>query len=80
MDEEFVAAGGWREWTSIAPAAVDRVDLLTVVMHELGHLLGLEDHSPHGDDLMGAFLGTGIRRGPSPGDVDTVLSAPGSAV
>ena len=42
----------------------DRVDLLTVVTHELGHLLGFE----HGDedDLMGETLGLGERHLPAP--------------
>jgi hypothetical protein len=34
----------------------DRVDLLTVVMHELGHLLGY-DHSDDEGDLMAPMLG-----------------------
>jgi hypothetical protein len=44
--------------------AVGRVDLLTVVMHELGHVLGLEDLDPdaHADDLMAATLAPGTRR------------------
>src|SRR5262249_10513946 len=37
--------------------------LLTVVEHELGHELGLEDSA--GDGLMGIFLGTGVRRVPA---------------
>jgi hypothetical protein len=36
------------------------VDLLTVVLHELGHVAGLPDDS--GADLMGGALGTGVRR------------------
>ena len=36
----------------------DGLDLLTVVMHELGHLLGY-DHSDDPDDLMAPVLATG---------------------
>jgi hypothetical protein len=42
------------------------MDLLTVLAHELAHLLGHEDLDPvtHAHDLMAATLGTGIRRLP----------------
>jgi len=43
--------------------AYGKVDLLTVVEHELGHELGFEDTT--GDGLMGVFLGTGVRRLPA---------------
>jgi hypothetical protein len=40
-------------------AAYGHMDLLTVIEHEMGHVLGFE----HGlDDVMGATLGTGIRK------------------
>jgi hypothetical protein len=44
--------------------AFDRMDLLTVVLHELGHVLGFEDIDPeeNPDDLMSATLDTGVRR------------------
>jgi hypothetical protein len=56
------AADGFRA----APdsAAWGRMDLLTVVEHELGHELGLNDLDPaaHPADLMAATLPTGTRR------------------
>ena len=44
--------------------AFGRMDLLTVVMHELGHVLAFEDVDPeeYPDDLMSPTLDTGVRR------------------
>ena len=47
-----------------SPAAND-VDLLTVLEHELGHVLGLPDNAEAGD-LMDITLGLGVRRAPRP--------------
>jgi hypothetical protein len=44
--------------------AYGKVDLLTVVAHELGHELGFDDSADGG--LMGVFLPTGTRRLPVP--------------
>jgi hypothetical protein len=54
-DREFPAAPG--------SPAYGKVDLLTVVEHELGHMLGFPDTT--GDGLMGEFLPTGVRRVPA---------------
>ncbi len=44
-----------------------RIDLLTTVTHEFGHILGLDDLDPLGHDhgLMAAALPTGVRRLPA---------------
>ena len=48
---------------AISSSAVDKIDLLTVVEHELGHILGLDDlDSSLVNDLMCRTLGTGVRR------------------
>lgn len=49
-------------------AADDHADLLTTVMHELGHELGLPDVSGLGehDDLMNVAIGLGQLRLPAP--------------
>jgi Bacterial Ig-like domain (group 3)/Dockerin type I domain len=56
-------------------APVGHEDLLTVVMHELGHTLGLNDLDPveFSTDLMTETLATGTRRLPSAFDVATVI-------
>jgi hypothetical protein len=51
-------------WADANSPAQGRIDLLTVVMHELGHVLGLADldtqEQPH--HLMAATLSPGVRR------------------
>jgi hypothetical protein len=46
--------------------AAGRMDLLTVVMHELGHVLGYRDGDPRGGALMNETLEAGVRIDPSP--------------
>jgi hypothetical protein len=45
-----------------ASEAYGDMDLLTVVMHELGHVLGLEDLDPDMHDLMSETLDVGVRQ------------------
>jgi hypothetical protein len=54
--------------------AADREDLLTVILHELGHTLGLSDLDPtrFATDLMAETLPTGVSRFPSARDVASV--------
>src|SRR5262249_26774146 len=68
-DAEFTTTGDTRSFTaSAASPASAGTDLLTVVMHELGHVYGLEDLSSPADahDLMATTLVTGERRLPGP--------------
>src|SRR5207245_10903049 len=66
-DAEFAGTGhpGDLKATAGSPAA-GRMDLLTVVMHELGHVLGLADLTGPRDayDLMAERLNPGERRLP----------------
>jgi hypothetical protein len=59
-DSEFalLAAGGGLQ-ASAQSDAFGRIDLLSVVLHGLGHILG-HDHGDE-DGLMGATLETGVR-------------------
>jgi hypothetical protein len=52
---------------SLGSPAFGRMDLLTVVEHELGHVLGLSDLDPQSvpHDLMTETLATGVRRLPT---------------
>jgi len=58
--------------------AFGRMDLLTVLSHELGHLIGLEDldADPHTLDVMAETLATGIRRVPSGARLASPLNLP----
>ncbi len=73
QNEEFSALPGSRQLQAVDPRALDRIDLLTVVEHELGHVLGLNDLSALADDVMDGVLGVGVRRTPS--HVDAALAS-----
>jgi hypothetical protein len=64
-DSEFTALAGGLLAARPGTAADRRADLLTAVMHEMGHVLGNRDESATNRDLMGAMLPLGIRRNPS---------------
>jgi hypothetical protein len=57
-------AGG-KSLGAVDSRAVDQIDLLSVVEHELGHVLGLGDLDALADSLMSGTLGTGVRRSPA---------------
>ena len=71
-DEEFQLIDG--ELRALDPQAVDRVDLLTVLDHELGHVLGLDDLEPSDNTLMSSQLAPGVRRLPSDLEIDALFS------
>jgi len=63
----LVGPGG-EEVAGPGSPAVREVDLLTVLEHELGHVIGLSDNAQAGD-LMDITLGLGVRRAPSARDL-----------
>ena len=78
---DSTAAGyGWDLETNLAISGSpgdrethrERVDLLTAVLHEMGHMLGLQDDASHSDSLMHARLQPGQRRLPESA-VDAIL-------
>jgi hypothetical protein len=73
-DEEFVANADSKELQAVDARAVDKIDLLTVVEHELGHVLGQNDLYSVTDELMSATLGVGTRRDAYADSVDAVLA------
>jgi len=74
-DEEFAPSKGSRQLLAVDPRAADRIDLLTVVEHELGHVIGLDDLDALADNLMSGTLGAGVRRDPYRVHVGAVLAS-----
>jgi VCBS repeat-containing protein len=83
-DSEFGSGQSTERGSAGAGETAGHVDLLTAMMHELGHALGLE-HSDAPDQLMDATIETGVRRLPPPvvsggaGD-DTLAAGHGGAI
>ena len=65
--EEFTRSAGGSYVALAGGVAAGRVDLLTVLAHELGHVFGLDDLDPHdhAHDLMAGALARGRRTMPS---------------
>jgi hypothetical protein len=63
-DAEFAVGTPGSPLTALPGTAAGRMDLLTAVLHEMGHLAGRPDVSTagHGDDLMADTLAPGVRR------------------
>lgn len=79
-DSEFRPHAGRSQLrASRESAAIDNADLLTVVMHEIGHVLGL-DHARASDNIMADTIDLGVRRLPTAADaalVDLLFSTRG---
>ncbi|NLX99702.1 MAG: tandem-95 repeat protein, partial [Rhodopirellula sp.] len=73
-EKAFVDSATEREMRAIDPRAVDRIDLLTVLMHEFGHIAGLPDDEPSSGGLMSESLGEGLRRLPGKQEIDLILA------
>jgi hypothetical protein len=70
--EEFLVSGNSRQWNARPEGpAESRMDLLTAVMHELGHELG---YGHEEDGLMDETLSPGVRRGLNPAAFDEVFA------
>jgi len=74
-DAEFATAIAATEKQATSGPAASQMDLLTLVMHELGHELGLEDVSVASDPhhLMAEKIATGVRRLPAAGAASPLI-------
>jgi hypothetical protein len=70
-NEEFLPTAR-HQLGAIDPRAVDRIDLLTVVEHELGHAIGLDDLGSALGDIMSGTLNVGLRRTIAKADLDAI--------
>ena len=75
LDEEFAWSRSARQLQAVDPRAVDRIDLLTVVEHELGHIAGFDDLDALANTLMSGVLGVGTRRVPYQDCVGMILAS-----
>jgi hypothetical protein len=73
LAEDFVSSGSQQPLVAVDPRAVDRIDLGTVVEHELGHVAGSNDLDALTDDAMSDVSGSGVRRNMS--HLDAVLAS-----
>jgi exo-beta-1,3-glucanase (GH17 family) len=62
-------------WYTAEPSEVpsSEMDLLTAVLHEMGHVLGLADLDDE-DELMSSVLQPGMRQLPTAADIDRILA------
>ena len=77
-DEEYAGSGTVLGANGSDPHAETRIDLLTVIMHELGHQIGLLDTYAAGetDELMHGTIRAGERRLPGSDDLQYAQDGP----
>lgn len=74
LDEEYERVGFRGTLRAADPSATGRMDLLTAVLHELGHSAGLEDFDALSESVMSETLPPGIRHKPGVAELDAVLA------
>ena len=72
-EEEVAPSPNNQPLPAVDPRALDRIDLSTVVDHELGNVTGSQDLDTLANDVMSGVSGTGITRNAS--HVDAVLAS-----
>ena len=75
----FTVPGSEGMQAATGSSAAGKMDLFTVLEHELGHELGLTDVNPelYPSDLMASTLPTGVRRQPTTQDLDALFASMG---
>lgn len=70
LNDEYLPTSNPLEWIAKPGSKAEgKMDLLTVLLHEYGHALGLE-HTTDSHDLMATTLQPGVRRLPSAEELD----------
>jgi VCBS repeat-containing protein len=78
-NSEFLPTSNPNEWVAKeGSAAAGKMDMLSVLLHEYGHALGIE-HSADSHDYMGTTLQAGVRRMPSAAELALMQELIGQA-
>lgn len=78
-NDEFLPTSNPNEWIAKPGSkATGKMDMLSVLLHEYGHVLGIE-HSTDPHDYMGTTLAPGVRRLPSADELALMTKLAGEA-
>lgn len=76
-NSEFLPTANPNEWIAKADSeAAGKMDMLSVLLHEYGHALGI-GHSAHAGDYMATTLQPGVRRLPSAAELELMAQLAG---
>ncbi len=79
FNEEYLPTSNPNEWVAKSGSAAEgKMDMLSVLLHEYGHALGIE-HSANPHDLMASTLTPGVRRLPSTDELALMAQLVGQA-